>query len=242
MAPAVETWTVLGTIGLVLGTVPPVWYAITDRGNRLYYVILAAITGIAAVAYAVMSLGIGVIDAPGETTFYIARYVDWLLTTPLLLLYLAMLCKSGSQTYAVLIGLDVLVIAAGAAAIFTTGLLSWGLFALGGVAFVAIAYLLVSWLPKQSSFASDRVYAQFFKLRNITVVLWALYPVVWVFSPAGLGWLTLNTEMMTIVYLDFITKAAFVAIAVNGRAALDDLTTVELTAGTDGVESAIGAD
>ncbi|NUE01082.1 bacteriorhodopsin [Halorubraceae archaeon YAN] len=239
---AISTWAWIGTVGLAIATIPPLWFAVKNPRNRTYYAILAAITGIAAASYAAMALNIGTFDAPGDAIFYAPRYIDWLLTTPLLVLYLAMLCKAGVRMYATLITLDIILILSGAAAVLTTGTLSWALFGVGSLAYLGLAYLLVKTVPQQTSFRSDRISMQFFKLRNITVVLWTLYPVVWVFSPAGFGWLTLNTEMMVVVYLDFITKVAFVAIAVNGRAALDDLNEIELTMNSDGVESALGAD
>lgn len=220
-----STWAWLGVVALALGTVPSLWFLLVDRENRRYYAVLAAITGIATVAYVTMALEIGTVDAPGEVVWYAPRYVDWLLTTPLLLLYLAMLSKPGRRNLILLIGLDVIVIGTGAGAVLTEGVISWVLFSAGGLAYLGIVYLLVEAIPASASFASERVAIVFMKLRNITVVLWTMYPVVWLLAPQGIGWLTLGTEMMLIVYLDVLTKAVFVLIALNGRDVLSDLAT-----------------
>ncbi|MFC7135550.1 bacteriorhodopsin [Halobaculum litoreum] len=53
----------------------------------------------------------------------------------------------------------------------------------------------------------------------MTVVLWALYPVVWLLGPAGVGVLLPATEVLVFVYLDVVAKAGFVVLAVNGLAA-----------------------
>jgi len=236
MLLSADSWAAVGAVVLGLGTIPSVYFALRDERNQKYYAVLAAITGIASVAYALTSFGIGSIPLDGAT-FYTPRYVDWLLTTPLLILYLTMLCKPGKQLYALLIGIDVALIGLGIVAIFTEGVLSLTLFGLGTAAYVALAYLLVSELPDRASFASERVGIVFAKLRNVTVVLWTLYPVVWLLAPVGFGLMTPGTEMMVIVYLDVITKVGFAILAIMGRDALDDITDQSLRLDTEEQES-----
>jgi len=236
MLLSADSWAAVGAVVLGLGTIPSVYFALRDERNQKYYAVLAAITGIASVAYALTSFGIGSIPLDGAT-FYTPRYVDWLLTTPLLILYLTMLCKPGKQLYALLIGIDVALIGLGIVAIFTEGVLSLALFGLGTAAYVALAYLLVSELPDRASFASERVGIVFAKLRNVTVVLWTLYPVVWLLAPVGFGLMTPGTEMMVIVYLDIITKVGFAILAIMGRDALDDITDQSLRLDTEEQES-----
>ena len=236
MLLSASSWAAVGAVVLGLGTIPSVYFALRDERNQKYYAVLAAITGIASLAYAFTSTGIGTISVNGAV-FYTSRYVDWLLTTPLLILYLTMLCKPGKQLYALLLGLDVALIGLGIVAIFTEGVLSLTLFGLGAAAYVALAYLLVSELPDRASFASERVGIVFAKLRNVTVVLWTLYPVVWLLAPVGFGLMTPGTEMMVIVYLDVITKVGFAILALMGHDALDDITDQSLTVNTEESES-----
>ena len=232
MLLSADGWAAVGAVVLALGTIPSAYFAVRDEQNRKYYGVLAAITGIATVAYALTAFGVGSIPVDGAT-FYTPLYVDWLLTTPLLILYLTMLCKPGKQLYALLIGLDVALIGLGIAAIFTSGVLSLTLFGLGGVAYLGLAYLLVTDLPDQASFASERVGIVFAKLRNVTVVLWTMYPVVWLLAPVGFGLLEPGVEMMVIVYLDIITKVGFAMLALMGRDALDDITDQSLQVETN---------
>ena len=236
MLLSASSWAAVGAVVLGLGTIPSVYFALRDERNQKYYAVLAAITGIASLAYAFTSTGIGTISVNGAV-FYTSRYVDWLLTTPLLILYLTMLCKPGKQLYALLLGLDVALIGLGIVAIFTEGVLSLTLFGLGAAAYVALAYLLVSELPDRASFASERVGIVFAKLRNVTVVLWTLYPVVGLLAPVGFGLMTPGTEMMVIVYLDVITKVGFAILALMGQDALDDITDQSLTVNTEESES-----
>lgn len=218
-------WLWIGTVGMTLGTLPPLKRAFTDAKHRSYYAVLASIPGIAAVAYLAMALGYGFQTVDGAV-FFVPRYVDWLLTTPLLVLYLGMLCRPSKQVYAALLGLDVVVILSGVTAVFLGGLLGIAVFGVGCVAFAVLAYLLVVGLQRRAVVGDDRVETVFTKLRNLTVVLWSLYPVVWVLSGPGLGLLNPSTEILVVTYLDLITKVGFVAIAVNGSDALDRLTNV----------------
>mgnify|MGYP005844994369 CR=1 FL=1 len=233
MILSVQQWATVGAIALVAGTLPSVYYLLKDPDNKLYYGILAAITSIAAVSYTLTSFGIGTFPVDG-VSFYLPRYVDWLLTTPLLILYMALLCKPGKRLYAMLIGLDVALILLGVAAIFTDGALSLALFGAGSAAYLALAYLLVVELPAKAEFETDRVGMVFTKLRNVTVVLWTMYPVVWLLAPVGFGFLLPSTEMLVIVYLDIITKVGFAIFALLGRDALNPLADDPLAMDVDG--------
>ena len=221
----VETtlWYAIGTIGMAAGTAYAAWgYVVDERAHGNYYGVLAAITGIATVAYTAMTLGIGQISVHGAV-FYVPRYIDWLLTTPLLVLYLAMLAKPKRRIYRRLVLLEVVVIASGVLAAFTPTPLDWLSFSAGTVAFLILLYYLVSVLPDQAALSAHRPDAIFTKLRNLTVVLWSIYPIVWVLGPFGLGLLLVDTEAIVVTYLDLLAKVGFVVIAVNGRDALSVL-------------------
>ena len=121
------------------------------------------------------------------------------------------------------IAVDVVIIAGGIAAVVTTGALSWGLFGVASAAYAVLVYGLLVSPPRSASAEGDRVRAVFGTLRNITVVIWTLYPVVWLLAPTGLGLLTPTTEMLVFVSLDIVSKVGFVAVAVAGADALDRL-------------------
>jgi sensory rhodopsin len=220
---AVETWFAIGAIGMVLGTIPPVRDLFRYPTHRRYDLVLAGITGFAAVAYAAMALGYTEVTV-AENSFYVARYVDWLVTTPLIVLYLAMLTDATRGQTAALLVVDALVILAGIGAAFSSGTLRWGLFAAGGLLYAVLAYgLLRSLLAALGSDPDPRVQSLFVTLRNITVVLWTLYPVVWLLGPAGFDVLQYEMYTIVVVYLDFISKVGFVGFAALGADAVDRL-------------------
>jgi sensory rhodopsin len=217
-----ELWFWLAAAGMTLGALPPAWRLLTERRNRSYYAVLAAITAIAAVAYVAMGLDVGRVGS-GDAAVYLPRYIDWLLTTPLLVLYLGLLCRPERRVYAALLGADVVIIGAGIVGALTAGVVRWVAFAVGVVAYLVLLYQLLLVLPQQATLAADRVAAVFTKLRNLTVVLWSIYPVAWVLSPLGAGLLDQGSTVLIIAYLDMISKVGFVIVAMNGRDALDAL-------------------
>jgi len=168
-----------------------------------------------------MALGFGTVATP-DGDLPVARYLDWLITTPLLL-YLGLLARPSRRLLGGLIAIDVVVIAGGIAAVATVGTASWALFDVSAAAYAALVYGLLVSLPRSASAEADRVRAVFGTLRNITVVLWTLYPVVRLLAPTGFGLVTPAAEMLVFVYLDIVSKVGFVVVAVAGADALDRL-------------------
>lgn len=207
----------VGAFVLALGTVPPAWQALVDRERREFYLVLAGITGIAAVAYVGIGFGFGLVTTNGRT-WDVLRYLDWAVTTPLIVLYLAMLTRPGREAYLKIVGADLVMIGAGVAANVLPSPIRFLAFAVGGLAFLALVWQLFFELRIDTSVGGDAAErrALFEKLRNLTIVLWGIYPVVWLLSTKGLGFLLPGTEQVVTIYLDVLTKAGFVLIAVNG--------------------------
>ncbi|WP_435124238.1 bacteriorhodopsin [Halobaculum sp. D14] len=217
----IQTWLTVGFAGMALGTLPPLWQSRADPEHRTHYAILTAITAVAAVAYLGMRFGVGTVTVSGRP-LYLLRYADWFVTTLLLMGYLWLLTNAGRAALARLLVFDALVIGFGVAAVLLPTPIRFAAFAAGGVAFLALVRELVVRLPALASFRPARRRATFEKLRNVTVVLWTLYPVVWLLGPAGLGLLQPATEVLVFVYLDVVAKGGFVVMAVNGLAGLTD--------------------
>jgi bacteriorhodopsin len=121
--------------------------------------LLSAIPGIAAWSYWNM------LRHKDSIEFY--RYVDWILTTPMMLF--AILAANGTQPFIAfsMIILDVLMIGTGyLGATETNKLKQLGLFGLGCLALLPILYTIFK-MKK----AKNAVY--------LTLILWTLYPIVW---------------------------------------------------------------
>jgi sensory rhodopsin len=217
----ITIWFTLGLLGELLGTAVLAYgYTLVPESDRRRYLLLIAIPGIAVVAYALLFLGIGTVQSDGHTV-YVARYVDWLLTTPINVLYLGLLAHAARDDLAKLVGLQALTIVFGFAGAITSSPLSYGLFALGGVSFAGVVYLLYRDVAAAATASLSDLEAGLYRtLRNFVVVLWLVYPVVWVLSQAGIGIMDVETTALVITYLDVVTKVGFGLIALYGRTTL----------------------
>ncbi|UWG48055.1 Bacteriorhodopsin [Halanaeroarchaeum sp. HSR-CO] len=221
-------WYVFGALGMFLGTAYAGWGLLTSHENYWrYYLVLTLVTGIATIAYVAMALGVGRVHTYGGI-LYLPRYIDWMLTTPLLVLYLVMLAKPPRRTYYVLVALEVVVIGAGIVAALVRDPFRWISYLVGVAAYGYIVYSLLVVLPRQAALENHRPRAVFVKLRNLTLILWSIYPIVWLLGPFGLGLLVIETEAIVVTYLDLLAKVGFVAIAVNGRDAIATVTSTPL--------------
>ena len=218
MIGEITTWFAVGALGMAVGTAIFTGGLFrADETARKYYATLALISGIAAVAYVLMALEVGAVSV-GDRIVYVPRYIDWLLTTPLLLLYLAMLVDADRRLIGQTIAVNVVVILGGLGAALLSGVARFALFAVGGLAFVVLAYLLVGPLTERSR--GQATESLFRGLRNLTVILWSIYPLIWLLSPPGFGLLTVLTNVLLVVYLDLVTKVGFGLIALNAGTVL----------------------
>lgn len=215
----------IGTLGMALGTLAFIAMGWGEKNEQKqeFYIITIFITAIAAVSYFSMATGYGLIEVEGLDIYW-ARYADWLFTTPLLLLDLALLAGADRNTIATLIGLDVAMIVTGlAGALATEGAvfrIAWWGISCGF--FIALLYFLVSTLSRQAATQSGDVAATFSTLRNIIIVLWTAYPIVWIIgTESTLEIVGLTTETALFAILDLAAKVGFGFILLRSRNVLD---------------------
>lgn len=187
-----------------------------------FYIITATITLIAFIAYFVMATGNGVssLAASGDTVreFYWARYIGWLFTTPLLLLDLALLAlvRPGRST-----GLDVGMILTGlGAGASSNAFLRVVLFLISTAAFIGVVYFLVTRLLAAARSQTAEVARVFDILAGLTIVLWTLYPVVFLLGTEGFGALGISTEVFAFMVLDLLAKVGFGFLFLTNRDAI----------------------
>ncbi len=180
---------------------------------------------IAACAYFAMATGQGLVLLPvtaadGTVTagatriFYFARYVDWSLTTPLLLIALSMTAMHANHKRAGLVAgavlADVMMIVTG----FAFGAsevpwMKWTWFLISCVAFVGVFYVI--WISQMEANALERddVRATYRRNATILTVLWLAYPVVIGLAPDGLNILGDTISVLLIAILDVIAKVVY---------------------------------
>ena len=237
----------VGTALMTLGTLYFVWLGKdADESYKEFFIITIFITAIAAANYPSMALGFGVTElevtnAPsfvplaenGSYTLDIfwARYSDWLFTTPLLLLDIALLVNADRETIATLIGLDVFMILTGLAAtmsqVWINRIVWW---AVSTGALIALLYILVGRVGSMASEIGGDAAALFSTLRNIIIVLWLAYPVVWLIGSEGAALIGLGPETAIFALLDVSAKVGFGVVLLRSRNVLESVTSTEAAA------------
>lgn len=211
-------WFTLGTIGMTLGTLVLAYgYRLLPRSNWKRYSILVSVPFIAVVAYALMALGFGAIETQRGELVYSLRYLDWLLTTPLHVLYLGLLAGAAMGAIYRAIGLMVVTIVLGFAGAVFAPPAKWILFALGSLAFLGVIYYTLYDFDDAAREKADTTLAVFRKLRAFVVVLWLMYPVIWLLAPIGFGVMQIETSVLVISYIDVVAKVGFGLIALSGQ-------------------------
>ena len=237
----VESSLWVGTAGMFVGMLYFIAKGWGEENERLqeFFIVTIFIAAIAFVNYLAMALGYGVTEVMvgGEAkTIYWARYTDWLITTPLLLIDLGLLAGATRNELATLVGLDVAMIGTGAVATLT-GDGAGAIGALGAEAqrlvwwgvstgfLLVLLYFLFGSLTDKAAALGGQTASKFKTLRNLIVVVWLVYPVWWLVGTEGLGAIGLGVETAGFVVLDLTAKIGFGIILLSSREALTGMAT-----------------
>jgi len=214
----ITTWFALGAVGMAIGTaVLALGIRSVPNEHRRRYAILIAVPFIAVVAYALMALGFGRIESQSGNPVYALRYLDWLLTTPLHVLYLGLLAGATAGMLSRALGLMAATIVLGFVGAVLAGPLQWLGFLGGGTAFLGVLYYLYRGFETEARKRDGTTLALYGKLRAFTVVLWLVYPVIWLTAPAGFGLMNVTTATLVVAYIDVVAKVGFGLIALSGQ-------------------------
>ena len=231
-------WLGIGTLLMLIGTfyfIAKGW-GVTDKEAREYYAITILVPGIATAAYLSMFFGVGLTEVEvagrGTLDIYYARYADWLFTTPLLLLDLALLAKVDRATIGTLIGVDALMIVTGlVGALSKTMLARYTWWLVSTIAMIVVLYFLATSLRSAAKKRSADVQSTFNTLTVLTLILWTAYPILWIIGTEGAGLVPLTVETLGFMVLDVSAKVGFGFILLRSRAVFGDTEAPEPSAG-----------
>jgi bacteriorhodopsin len=153
--------------------------------------------------------------------FHYARYIDWLVTTPLLLLDIGALAGISTEDSIMLVFLDVLMVLAGLAGGLSKGAASLWMFILGTVFFLPIVYDLAFTFRAKARVVGASTSACYDKLVFLTVLLWTAYPFIFFFAEYA-GLLSTTAEIGTYMVLDVSAKCVFGFILLTSHKSLQE--------------------
>ncbi|KAL9124999.1 MAG: hypothetical protein Q9217_005734 [Psora testacea] len=193
--------------------------------KRMFHILTAFITTFAMISYFAMAVNDGVgynkitikhtqkhFPDTFQTIYrevYWARYVDWSLTTPLLLLDLCLLAGLPGANILVAVVADVIMILTGLFAAFTVEEgPKWGWYAMACIAYLVVIYQL-AFNGRGVVKGKDAKTATFFSaIAGFTLVLWTVYPIIWGIADGSRN-LNVDGEIVSYAVLDVLAKPVF---------------------------------
>ncbi|KAI4283451.1 MAG: hypothetical protein L6R38_002134 [Xanthoria sp. 2 TBL-2021] len=193
--------------------------------KRLFHILTAFITTFATLSYYAMAVGDGV--GKNKITIkhtqkhfpdtydvvyrevYWARYVDWSVTTPLLLLDLCFLAGLNGASILVAVVADIIMILTGLFAAFTVDESpKWGWYAMACIAYLVVIYQLAL-NGRQMAMQKNKKTATFFAaIGGFTLILWTVYPIIWGIADGSRN-INVDSEIIAYAVLDILAKPVF---------------------------------
>ncbi len=220
----------IGCILMLLGLLSFGYLRLTKAtaASRGFYDKTMLIVATATCSYLAMALGVGSIHPQGINTAadlahraFIPRYVDWSITTPLLLLDIILFAKpllnKGWEWDAVTIaGFDVIMIVTGVVSALLAGTDRWFFFWASVGAYAVVSGYVITLLLKAPRIPERRVAGKLRTLTGYLSVLWLIYPFVFALYFGGV--LDGTTEDIFYMVLDVLAKVGFGFILLLGPA------------------------
>jgi bacteriorhodopsin len=211
----------IGCAGMGLGALAIAGLSLrAPAGQKHHFVMSFAVCALAFTAYYAMANGYGIVRVGTRTEFF-ARYLDWVVTTPLLLLGMLTIAlpalkgggEEGRERNALVggvIGADMFMILTGLfAGLSNNNPVKYGFYAISCLAFLAI--LFVIWGPVRAAAQAQggSVESLFMRLASVLSVLWCIYPVLWILGTEGTKTLSLTGEIVVFAIIDLSAKVGF---------------------------------
>jgi len=202
------------------------------RQHRIFHYITASVTMVAAIAYFSMASNLGwtpidveyirsnpVVSGVNREIFYV-RYIDWFITTPLLLTDLLLTAGMPWPTLMFVIIVDWVMVVTGLVGALVRSSYKWGYFTFGCVALVYIVYVLTWEARRHASALGSDVGKVFLMCGSLTAFLWILYPVAWGLCEGG-NVISPDSEAAFYGVLDVLAKPVFGAMLIFGHKNID---------------------
>jgi bacteriorhodopsin len=219
-------------VGMAIGAIHFISLSKNPRGVPRYEYLVAAFIPIwSGLAYLSMTLPHGEleqgkIEVAGQIAHF-ARYVDWIVTTPLLLLALSWtamhrLPKKDWTLIASLMMTQVIVVVCGLIADLSTVPWVRYLWYINGV--VAFGVVLWGiWGPLRAKTRSQGAELSSFydKITTYFTVLWICYPIVWILGPSGFSVFNQTVDSFLFCLIPFFSKVGFSYLDLHGLRSLN---------------------
>jgi len=182
----------------------------TDKQRR-FSVSAIIIVSVAATAYLAMAMGTGYYVRRGDNQqsgrwIYYARYIDWIITTPIILYDLGSFSGVGLPQIFLAIIFDIIMILCGLFGALTSHTSRrWVWFGMGNLAFIPILYLIL-WNFRK--YRVDEVRRGYTVQSWYMAIVWIVYPIAWGLGTGG-EIISTDAETVWVTCLDIVAKVFY---------------------------------
>jgi len=227
-------WAVTGV--MVVSTMAFMGLSFTvPRSNRIFHYITASITLVASIAYFTMASNLGYAAIPVEfirsnpkvagtirEIFYV-RYIDWFVTTPLLLLDILLTAGLPWPTILYTLLMDEIMVITGLVGALVASSYKWGYFVFAMVALFFIAFNVCYVGLRHARALSQTIGKTYMICAVWTIALWFIYPIAWGLCEGG-NIISPDSEAVFYGILDILAKPVFGALLILGHRNIDPRT------------------
>ncbi|PSB20510.1 lactococcin [filamentous cyanobacterium CCP1] len=228
-------WHWLYVAGMAIGAL---YFAAIGRNTRglprLEYFVATFIPVWSGLAYLSLvmpgqDIEFGRIIAFNDHVVFLGRYIDWIVTTPLLLLALGWTAmhhlkhKDWTTIFSVM-ATQVIVIASGLLAdLSSVPDVRYFWYITGTIAFCVVLWII--WGPyrditrRQGDPELERFYD---RLTTFFTATWICYPIIWILGPSGLNLFDRTVETFLFCFVPFLSKVVFSYLDLNGLRSLGE--------------------
>ncbi|KAI1209330.1 bacteriorhodopsin [Annulohypoxylon truncatum] len=221
------------TVCSVMGLATLIFMGLSFRraqGDRIFYYITAGITAVACIAYFSMGSNLGqvpilaefirpgsrLVRPAGSREIFYARYIDWAITTPLLLLDLLLTAGVPTPTILATLLADEIMIVTGLIGALTRTTYKWGFWTFGMIALFFIAYELLFDARRHAQRLGGDANKTFMMCGVFLLFIWFLYPIAWGLSEGG-NVIHPDGEAVFYGILDILAKPIFGLLLIWGH-------------------------
>ena len=208
------------------------WGMTKPRQQRIFFYLCALINFVASIAYFTMGSNLGwaaiqvefqrqdpEVGGNFRQIFY-ARYIDWFLTTPMLLMDLLLTCALPWGTILSVIFVNEIMIVTGLIGALVHTSYKFGYFVFGCFAFFYVVYVVVFEGRSYARGISTDVSRVYTICGVWTIGLWFLYPIAWGVSEGG-NVISSDSEAIFYGILDILAKPVFSFLLLWGHRNID---------------------
>jgi bacteriorhodopsin len=217
-----QSWFWAGFIGMAVGSAIILLLGMM-HAKKLHVVLALAVTLIATLSYFALASGQASFVVDGNVVYF-GRYIDWLLTTPLLLLSLIIIglpkVKDPSENrgriglIATIIGADILMIATGFIANISTTTTQIAFWYVASCLFFFVIIALMFGRVRREAIAANKENAKKYTVLLLFLsAVWLWYPVLWILGSTGFQAVNFEAEVALYAVLDVTAKAIFGIVA-----------------------------